>query len=663
MELLFALLAIQTAAALAAGVWFWRKLERQQAEIAELREAIAAKGAKRAKVAAGARGASADVIPLAVGSEPEAAPIERAQRAWNLPATPTITLPTAGVSAETARGLTLGFLAVAPAIGFAFNASAATIVACGLAIGAAMMAIAHRPTWRAAAWAAVATSGAWALIGFAIGSAHADPASYSICAALAATVGLVHAHRHRVSTGVTMALTMTIAVLALALQVGMVGAAGIGFGFIVAASAITGALSLRLEGMHFGAFGAALLGLFVLSGQPSAAVWFTPAAAWAGAVFFAIAAIRVPQLGARGLGIAGTGALAPLMAVTALHFSLHGLADRYAAAAGFAVISALLAGVIVAATIRRDRGLDALKATLWVLLTGVFAAFTAAVSMALPAVLAAPVFALAALALSGIDLGLPSRAWRAFACLCSIFSVVFAFGAAQVLLSESGSWPAVALIASGIAAPAIIIGAAAWAAKRRDARLSAGFLESVIILLALFAANLAVRVVYAGGAVMLQPISFAELGAHASVWLIAAYLVRLRARHGVRPVRIAFANAMLVIALGMLLTAAALWMTPFWAPRQSAATFISRDTFGFLAPGVVLLAHVWLWRQRGAEVQTRAALAAGALLLAAFITLEVTRADGDADWLGAVVGALSFAAAIGVNFIPGVVRQRQTTSR
>lgn len=661
MELLFALLAIQTAAALAAGVWVWRKIERQQAEIAELREALAVKGTKRAKVV-GAR-AGADVIPLAVASEPEAAPIERAQRAWNLPATPTINLPTAGVSAETARGLTLGFLAVAPAIGFAFNASAATIIACGLAIGAAMMAIAHRPTWRAAAWAAVATSGAWALIGFALGSAHADPASYSICAALAATVGLVHAHRHRVSTGVTMALTMTIAVLALALQVGMAGPAGIGFGFIVAATAIAGALSLRLEGMHFGAFGAALLGLFVLSGQPSAAVWFTPAAAWAGAVFFAIAAIRVPQLGARGLAIAGTGALAPLMAVTALYFSQHGLADRYAAATGFAVISALLVGVIVSSTIRRDRGLDALKATLWVLLTGVFIGFAAAVSMALPAVLASPAFALAALALSAVDLGLPSRAWRAFACLCSIFSAIFAFGTGQVLLSESGSWPAVALLASGIAAPAFIIGAAAWAAKRRQARLSAGFLESVVILLALFAANLAVRVIYAGGAVLLQPISFAELGAHASVWLMGAYFARMRARHGVRPVRVAFANVMLVIALGVLLTAAALWMTPFWAPRQSAAAFISRDTFGFLAPGLILLAHFWLWRQRGAEMQTRATLACGALLLAAFVTLEVTRADGDADWLGAVIGALSFAAAIGVNFIPGVVRERQLTSR
>ncbi len=661
MELIFALLAIQTAAALAAGVWFWRRLERQQAEIADLREALAMRGAKRAKVA-GARGASAEVIPL-VSAELEEAPAERAQRTWNLPATPTVTLPTAGVSVETARGLTLGILAIAPALGFAFSASTATIVACGLAIGAAMMAIAHRPMWRAAAWAAVATSGAWALIGFALGSAHADPASYSICVALAALTGLAHAHMHRVSTGVTMALTMTIAVLALSLQIGMVSAAGIAFALVIAATAVTGALSLRLEGMHYGAFGAALLGLFVLSGQPSAAIWFTPATAWAGAIFFAIAAIRVPQLGARGLSLAGTGVLAPLAAITALYFSHSGLADHYAAAAAFAVVALLLIGVIAAAMMRRERGLDALKATLWVLMAGVFAAFAAAVAMALPAAVAAPAFALAALALSAIDLGLPSRAWRAFACLCSIFAVIFAFGAARALLGETSSWPAFALIGSGFAAPAAITGAAAWAATRRQAKWSAGFLESVAIVLAVGTADLAVRVIYAGGAVLLEPISFAELGAHVGVWLAAALLLRMRARHGSRRVRIAFSNVMLVTALGVMVTAVALWVTPFWASRQSPEGFISRDTFGFLVPGLVLMAHVQLWRSRSAEVQTRLTLACGALLLAAFVTLEVTRSDGDADWLGAVVGALSFAVAIGVNFVPGVVRRRQSTSK
>ncbi|MEQ1493804.1 MAG: hypothetical protein ABL932_25005, partial [Terricaulis sp.] len=112
-----------------------------------------------------------------------------------------------------------------------------------------------------------------------------------------------------------------------------------------------------------------------------------------------------------------------------------------------------------------------------------------------------------------------------------------------------------------------------------------------------------------------------------------------------------------------MLTAVGLWISPFWTARQSPTPFISRDTFGFLVPALVLIAHVQLWRSRSAEVQTRLTLACGGLLLAAFVTLEVTRADGDADWLGAVVGALSFAAAIGVNFVPGVVRRTQSTSR
>lgn len=653
MELLFALLAIQTAGALAAGVWLWRRQQQQAAEIAELRAALAAKQTRVAKTARAGRGATAEVIPLAVGGDMVGDVTERPHRTWNL--TGGAAAPTApAISAETARGLTLGLLAIAPALGFAFGASVPAIIACGLSIGAAMMAIGHRPTWRAAAWAGVATAGAWALIGFAIQSAQADPASYSICLAIAALTGLFHAHQHRVTPGVTMALIMTIAALTLGTQIGMVTAAGVSFGLIVAASAIAGAMSLRLESLFFAAFGATLIGLFVLSGQDSAAIWFTPATTWAGAIFFAIAAVRVPQIGARGVAIAGIGALAPLAAITALYFSHHGLADRYAAAGGFAVLSALLAGVIAAAAMRRNRGFDALKVTLWVLALGAFIAFAAGVTMALPPGLAAPAFALAALALSAIDLGMPTRAWRAFACFCAALALVFAFATAKMLLSEASEWPASLLIASGVAAPAVILGAAAFAARRREANLSAGFLEAIVITAAVGAANLAVRVLYANGATLLEPISFAETGAHVAAWLAAALIIRDRARFGARAVRIAAANTLLTAASGIMLAAAILWATPYWAVRHAAAPFVGRDTFGFLLPALLFLAHLPLWRSRKALAQTRLVLGAGALLLAAFITVEVTRNDGDADWLGALVGALSFAAAIGVNFIPAI---------
>lgn len=659
MELVFALLAIQTAGALAAGVWLWRRQERLAAEIGELRAALAAKVGRTAKTARAARGATAEVIPLAVGAE--IAVDAASTRVWTSPASTRPTPPT--ISAETARGLALGILAIAPALGFAFNASVAAIVACGLAVGAAMMAIAHRPMWRAAAWAGVATAGAWALIGFAIRSAHADPASYSICLAIAALIGLFHAHQHRVTPGVTMALIMTIAALTLGTQIGMVSAAGVAFGVIVAASAVTGAMSLRLESLFLCAFGATLIGLFVLSGQDSAAIWFTPATAWAGAVFFAIAAVRVPQIGARGVAIAGVGVLAPMAAIAALYFSQHGLADRFAAAGGFAVLAALLAGLIAAAALRRQRGLDALKVTLWVLALGAFIAFSAAVTIALPAAIAASAFALAALALTAIDLGMPARAWRAFACFSSLMALAMALVTAQILLAETSIWPPLALIACGVAAPAAILGGAAFAARRREANLSAGFLEAAVILLGIAAANLAVRLLYANGATLLEPISFAEAGAHVAIWLAAALVVRDRARFGARRVRIAAANTLLSAAFGAMLAAAILWMTPYWSTRHAALPVVSRDTLGFLLPGLLFLAHLPLWRSRGAAAQTRLVLGAGALLLAAFVTVEVTRNDGDADWLGAVVGALSFAAAIGVNFVPGIAPGRTQTSR
>jgi hypothetical protein len=663
MELVYLLLALQTAAALAGGVYVWRRQERQSAEIAGLREALSEAQALRAAkpMRRTASGAAAAVIAITKSTDtaaPAIAPVARAERAWGLGAAPSVMAAAPTVSADTARGLSLGLLSLAPALGLAFGADISVVVACGMAIGAAMITIAHRAIWRAAAWSGVATSGAWALIGFAVGSAQADPVSYSICAALAAAAGLAHAHMHRVTPGATLALIVLAAVQALGAQVGMAGAAGIGFGFIVAAAAIVGAMSLRLEGVHLAAFAASLIGLFVLSGQDSAAVWFTPAAAWVGALFFAIAAVRVPQIGARGVAIAGTGALAPLAAIAALHLAHQGLADRFAAAGAFAVLAALLVGVIAAATVRRERGLDALKVTLWVLSLGAFVAFASAVSFALPPQAAAPAFALATLALAALDLGLPTRAWRAFACISSGFSVLFALLAAQLLLAESGSWPGWAMAASGMAAPALITGAAAFAAKRRDARLSAGFLEIVTMVLGVSAANLAVRVLYSGGALMLAPMSFAEVGAHLGLWLAAALLLRWRARFGVRPVRIAAANALLVGALGLMLTAAALWATPYWSARQAAIPVLARDTFGFLIPSLLFFANWRLWRARGAERQARLALCAGALLLAAFVAIEAIRADGAANWIGAVVGGLAFAMAIGANFAPGVVRER-----
>jgi hypothetical protein len=102
--------------------------------------------------------------------------------------------------------------------------------------------------------------------------------------------------------------------------------------------------------------------------------------------------------------------------------------------------------------------------------------------------------------------------------------------------------------------------------------------------------------------------------------------------------------------------ACGLWMASFWGTRAAGSQpLLSHDTMGFLLPAVFFWAHWVFWRARGANAQTRLALAAGALLLAAFCTVEAIRAERLPEWVGALVAALSFSIAIVINFAPGVV--------
>jgi hypothetical protein len=93
-------------------------------------------------------------------------------------------------------------------------------------------------------------------------------------------------------------------------------------------------------------------------------------------------------------------------------------------------------------------------------------------------------------------------------------------------------------------------------------------------------------------------------------------------------------------------------MVSYWAAAPASPP--ADEPLGFLLPGILFLAHWVFWRARGAEAQTRVAFGAGALLLAAAVTLHTMRTENVPDWLEALVGALSFALAIGVNFAPGV---------
>lgn len=657
MGLVLFLLFLQTAACAIGFAYLWRRQQRMAGRIAQLQQTLAALTSRAAPQQRARVAEAGAVVTLDTGVDaaPRAeAPLARAARMWRMHAS-AVERAAPTLSPETGRGLVLGLMAILPAAGFLTGAAAPGVIAAGLSIAAAMMVIALRPMWRAAAWAGVLTASAWALLGFVLGAAHADPASYSVCVALAAAAGLTHAHLRRATPGATMALIMSAAVLALGSQVGMVGPAGIAFGAIVATAAIIGAMSLRLESMHLASFGAALIGLFVLSGQESAAIWFTPAVAWGGALYFAIAVIRVPQLGARGVALAGTGALAPFAAIAALYGAQHGLADRFAAAGAFAALAALLSGVVALSALRRGRGLAPLRVTLWVQALGAFAALTGAIALALPAPLAAPAFAALGLGLCALDLRLEHAVWRVFAWVAGALSAAFVLVSAQLLLAEAPHWAPLALISAGLAAPALILGAASYVARRSGAPTTAAFFEALAIVFAVAAASLVVRLAFSGGATVLNPVSFAEAGAHSATWLAVALLIGARANRGALQVRAAAMNTLTFGALTITTLACALWLTSFWDARPSTLAS-ARETFGFLLPGVLLCAHWLFWRHRDDALQTRLTIGAGAFLLATFLTVEAVRSPNAPDWAGALIGALAFALAIGVNFAPGVTK-------
>ncbi|MGH6950822.1 MAG: hypothetical protein ACREH4_08110, partial [Vitreimonas sp.] len=590
-----------------------------------------------------------DVIAIAPVS-----PIQRAKRAWRL--RPWLRFDQVRLAPDTLRVLALCAASATPALGFFAGIDASVLAAAGIGAATAMMLLSLHAQWRAAAWAGMVTAAAWALAGLVLGAAHASPIRFAVFVSVAALAGLAHAHMRRVGPGSATALAMAGAALALASQTAMIGPAGAAYGVIVAAGAVAGAMSLRLEGVHFGAFGAALIGLFVLSGQPDAAIWFTPAATWAGALFLGIAVVRVPQLGARGLALAGIGALAPLSALSALHLAQHGLADRFAAAGAFAGLSVMLVGLIAAAALRRPHGLVLLKATLWVLAAGAFAAMAAAIQLAAPAPLAALAFAILSLALALLNTVAPHGAWRAFACIGALFAAASALGAGALLLSEAQGWPPMTLIGLGLAAPAAVIAFAATFARRGEA--TGGLLEAVAFTLATVAANLAVRLFFSGGAMLLQPVGFVEAGAHISVLLAASLLIASRSHLGSTRTRVGFAVLLGLIALMLSAFACGLWLTSYWSTRDVLPAPIGHEPLGFLAPAMLFWAHWAFWRGRGEDMRTRTALAAAALLSAAYVTLELMRWPAAAEWVGVLGGAIAFALAIVANFAPGVTAAR-----
>lgn len=655
-----ALLLLGQAIAMAWGAaFFWRRHKALRDEVAALTRTVAALEARAAATATrrARRAESGVVTPMTeLAAAPNLTaldtPIARAGRAWS-PAKPVAS----DSLDEGVRNILLTVASMAPAFALFFGVDVGAVIAFGVSIAAGMMLIALRPDWSRAAWAGVIGAAVWGGLGIQLGAAAASPIAFAAPIAAAGLTGLLYAHLRQLLPGALVALIAAAAALALASQTSVVGAGGAAYGIMVAAAAIIGAMSLRLDALHIAAFVAALVGLLVLSGQDAAAIWFTPVATWSSALFLGVAVVRVPQLGARGIAIAATGVLAPLAMVGALHLAQQGLADARMAALALAMVGGMFGTIIYATATRRERGLAGMNSTLWVLALGAVTAFVAAIGLALPAPFAAPAAALLALAAIGLDHRFPAAVWRACACIAIAFAAFQALANADMVLREMPGWNPWLLVGLGVAAPAPIAAAAAHFAERNRRLFAAGALETFAIAAIVIAGSLTLRIICTRGTLMLTPIGFVELSGHIAIWLAVALGLGVRQQHGAKHVRAAASIALGIWGAFVSVLAAGMWLSTYWIGRGDGGyPILSMHALGFAAPAALLLAHWYFWRGHNAPLRARGALAVGALMLAGFIALGLSRLEQAPDWVAAAGGGAAFAAAIGVNFAPRVAR-------
>lgn len=630
------LLAAQSVIMVAAIAYLWRRQRASDAEIARLRAeltSLAAVGARRegrvAEAAQARQRTTSKIVPLPSSTRLISDPAqERAPPA----------APKQGMG-EVAGGMLLAIAAVSPALGFLF-ASPSMIAAIGVLVGAAMMLLALRAFWSAGAWAGAVTATAWALVGMTLGVETAVLAGVITAAGLAA---LVQARLRDFAPGAALVAALTSLLLVLGAQSAMFGPYGIALAVLVSATALVGAHE-RFETLHVAAFAAALVGLFLLSGQSDAAIWFTPAAAWMGALFFGAAAVRVPYAGARAATVAATGALAPMLAVGALHQAQHALVSPLAAAASFFVVGALIAALL-ALTARRYKLTD-LKLTTWMLACSAFMALAAAIFLALPSPLEAPAFALLGVGLAALIARKPLRIWAVLACTTVALCVLSALGATRLVLagvSELTPWTVLALAPA--ASTALLV-----YAKRLVGPTKAitGILEAAALVLFVIAAHLLIRIVCAGEAVSLDPVDFVEATAHISMWLVASLAIAAGRLEWQRTAMSFAFSALGFIGAG---AAALAWFTPYWAARQITDSL--HAPLGFLLLSAMFWAHWALWRARAKDFRTRASLASAALMMGAAIVLHLADADIP-RWAFAMLSSGALMAAIALNFAPGV---------
>ncbi|MES1201565.1 MAG: DUF2339 domain-containing protein [Pseudomonadota bacterium] len=658
MLLIGCLVGLQLLAIIAGLIVFLRRTDAMQSEIVRLRAAVETRVSVEAQAKRKSASFLREVAPGAVETladwrkrfDSEIATLKEPFKAANFERP-------ASLRPETAREIVVVCALIAPVLGLAFGAPLSALAAAAFAIAGAASLISLRHAWRDTAWFAVIGGGAWALAGLLadLGDVHRGLFCFSLV--FAASAGLLRARLGRPSgPGAMLALIMATTALAIGSQVGLVGPTGIAFGAIVALAAAFGAASLRLEWIHFAAFAGAGVGLYVLSAQHDAAIWFTPAATWAGVWFLALAFVRAPELGPRGVLIAATGTIAPMFAVSALYQAQHGLETPYAAAGGFLAIAACFASVLALAA-RRQKKLGDLHLTLWALGVATFGALAISLMLVAPIALYPTIFAVLAGAAIALNLRWQDRFWSFAASTFALIAVVQAAALLREFGAPASELSPVMIAAFTLSVPALTAGLAAHFARGR-APISSGVLEACAILGGAFALSSWTRLAFTGGTPALQGVSFVEAGVHAALWLGAALVLAARATRGVAPVRYTFATLLAAAGAGVTLIALIIWVTPWWSTTVMTST--THPPLGFAAPAIALWAHWLYWRHVDETRRARWSFGSAALVTAAAITLELVWQKGwGATWAPPVIGAAAFAIAAGLNFVPGLPAKKK----
>lgn len=510
-----------------------------------------------------------------------------------------------------------------PAIALAFGAPAAPVAAVALGLVIACLFVSLRTGFAALAWIAAAFAAGWTLWAAADGIlAEASPWSAVALAALGAAA-LAHAAITRLAAPGGM-IALTVAAGCFALGASDLNAALVALAAVVVGAALVGASFVALEHIHVGAWVSAGIALYLLQGRADAAqIWFAPAAAWLGALFLGIAAVRAPRLGAKATVLAATGTTAAIFAVYSIHASRYGLTEPWAAALAFVAVAAALA-CMLAQSARAAGAIEALGWAAFPLGFGAASSFTLALLIALPAPLGATGFATAAGAALLLNARYAHPLWRFTAALLGVGAIVQAIMSLALFLDADTFALAATILCFGIAAPAVLALGGAWAASDR-APVTAMAFEAGAIALATLALSGFVRALMAGGPASASAVTYAEAGLHAAAWLGLAFLLAARSGKGAWLVRRFAAIALVGGALAVLAAGPLTALNPLWGvwrePVAGVAVF-NLLLAGYAAPAALIWGAYAFWRGHAAAPF---ALGAAAVLTAAWIGLEIRR--------------------------------------